>query len=38
MYKRGYSFESIVVVKKRFRGSLEDIIFLNIGGGIIVGG
>lgn len=37
-YKRGHSFESIAAVKKRFRGSPEDTIFLNTGGGTTAGG
>lgn len=37
-YKRGHSFESIAVVKRRFRGSPADTIFLNTGGGTTAGG
>ncbi|MCI4649512.1 hypothetical protein [Phaeodactylibacter sp.] len=37
-YTRRHSFESIAVVKRRFRGSPVDTIFLNTGGGTTAGG
>ena len=37
-YVRGYSYESIAVVKRRFRGNPNDTIFLNTGGGSTAGG
>ena len=37
-YVRGHSFESIAVVKRRFRGSPNDTIYINTGGGTTAGG
>lgn len=37
-YVRGHSYESIAIVKRRYKGNPNDTIFLNTGGGTTAGG
>lgn len=37
-YIRGHSYESIAIVKKRYRGEAKDTIYINSGGGTTAGG